>query len=79
MTLIAPERYAISATRYYARSGIYRITVTVTDGRNVRRATATTDAQIEPAPRPDPSGQQRVHTVSAQSGHHPERSKRRAS
>jgi len=53
LTLIAPERYAISATHIYPHSGIYRVTVTVTDLHNSRRTTAVTDALITPAPRPD--------------------------
>jgi hypothetical protein len=54
ITLIAPERYAISASHVWTKPGRYRVTVTVTDSRNSRRITATTDALITPAMRQDP-------------------------
>jgi virginiamycin B lyase len=79
LTLVAPERYAISATHVYPHSGTYRITVTVSDLHNSWRTTATTDAMITPAPRADRSDEQRPAPLGEQAAPRPGRGKHRAS
>jgi hypothetical protein len=79
LTLVAPERYAISATHVYPRSGTYRITVTVSDLHNSWRTTATTDAMITPAPRADRPAEQQPGSGSEPAAPRPGRGKHRAS